>query len=1127
MSMSPDASIQPEPDSWLNRPVFNQKKITVELVIFFLIVGLGIVSRFYDLGSRVMSHDENTHVYYSWRLYTGEGFMHDPLMHGTFLFHVVAASYFMFGDNDFTAKIPSVLCSILTIIMMWKYRRYLGKAGAGVAAVLFLISPYMLFYGRYVRNEAYVALFSVVSLWAILRYLETGQAKYTYWLSVSLVLHFTAKETSFIFAAQALLFLFFYQIFQLVRKTWQKPEKQNYFVILFLAGILLLSIAGSVWLITKPAGADAVAGTATLSEPGDVTEALPATGPGAAVISIGLLGIISILGSMVYLITGYTWKALKEERAFSLLLLIGTMVLPMLSAFPVRMMGWDIPTNASEVAAINSTTIFQIGVFLVPFFLISVVIGLFWNPRLWSVNAAIWYAIFTVLYTTVFTHGAGFLTGMVGSLGYWLEQQAVNRGSQPWYYYGLIQIPVYEFLPALGCVLAAALLIFRKFRTPKQAVNETDQRHQDVPTIALLGFWILTALFAYSYAGEKMPWLTVHIVLPMILLAGWAINQVIERTDWRVFTQKNNWLALVVLILCLVSFGASLSALFGSNPPFQGKDLGQIQATSTFLLSFIMFLGSGILSTYLFRNWKGRQVLFITTLTVFAFLSILTVHTAIQASYINYDNANELLVYAHSAGGVKDALKQIEDISYRTTNGLDMVVAYDNETSYPYYWYLRDYPNARYFGDQPSRSLRDAVAILVGDTNYQKIEPVVRNEYVAFDYIRLWWPNEDYKGLTWQRIWDALRDSKMREALFQIWLNRDYTLYGEATGKDMRLVNWTPSVRMRLYLRKDVVSKLWDYGVGPVAEETTVDPYEGKGISLAADRMIGSFGVQPGQFNRPRGIAVAPDGTLYVADTDNHRIQHLTPQGKVLQTWGQYGDIATGAAPGGTFNQPWGIAVGADGSVYVADVWNHRVQKFTANGDFVSMWGAFGQAESLTAFWGPRDIAIDSQGRLFVTDTGNKRVVVFDANGQSLFQFGSAGMGEGEFDEPVGIAIDQKDNVYIADTWNQRVQVFSPDGADSFTFARQWDISGWVGQSLDNKPYMDVDDQGHVFLTDPEGLRILEFTSEGEFTRFWGDIGTEADGFGLVGALAVDDDGSLWVTDSGNHRIMHFVLPAK
>ncbi len=195
-----------------------------------------------------MSHDENSHVYYSWRLYRGEGFAHDPLMHGPLQFHMVALSYFMFGDNDFTARIPAALFSIATVLFMWNYRRYLGRSGALIAGLLMLISPYMLYYGRYVRNEAYVALLGVATIWAVLRYFETGKSRYLYWLTIATVLHFTAKETAFIYTAQILIFLVFYFVYRVLKNSWQQPKYQRFFLLTLLLGFLFLAGSGIAFL---------------------------------------------------------------------------------------------------------------------------------------------------------------------------------------------------------------------------------------------------------------------------------------------------------------------------------------------------------------------------------------------------------------------------------------------------------------------------------------------------------------------------------------------------------------------------------------------------------------------------------------------------------------------------------------------------------------------------------------------------------------------------------------------------------------------------------------------------------------------------------------------------------------
>ena len=1178
-----------EKQNWLERPIHSAlPNITNEIVIFATVILLAVITRFYDLGSRVMSHDESLHTYFSWLLYRGQGYEHSPMMHGPFQFHFVALTYFLFGASDFTSRIPTALFSVAIVWMVWHWRRYLGKWGALIASFLMVISPYMLYYGRYVRNESFVGFSGVVMLYAMLRHLEVGGKKYLFLLAGALALHFTTKETSFIYAAQALIYLAIYFIAQVTRRPWKDAEKEyRSFIIALVVTVLLAGAAVGYGLYTRDAGIISETETALPSDPS--ATASPLTPPEAATISptliLAVAALIAIIVAAVFLIRGYTWERVRNERTFDLLMVTGTIVLPMLSPFAIkgleRWLKVTIPTTAPEVQALsgNITSILAIAGILVVMFIISAVAGLLWNKEKWWKIALIFWIPFTILYTTVFTNSDGFFTGTIGSLGYWIVQQGVSRGSQPWYYYLLVQIPIYEFLPAIGLIFAIILGLKRKIKSTinieedvvdnnDEVINlleaeETDTEEKNFQnTFSLLVFWSIMTIATLSYAGERMPWLTLHMAWPMILITGWALGYVIDTTNWEKLKKQHIPLTLAALTVFVVSVMGMILALGGSTPPFQGKELAQLQATSAFLLPTIITILSAVGVTYFLREWTFREIRHVFILIFFAFLAVLTSRAAFRASYINYDQATEFLVYAHGATGIKEIMQQAEEISKRTTDGMGVAIAYDASApntgvSWPFVWYLRDFTNQRSF-DQPTRSLRDSVVIIVDEKNFDKIEPAIGPGYYRVDYIRMWWPMQDYFGLVFDR--DAsqpfpedyackgalsflkLRKSKdytsfcegftnpqIRAGLIQIWLNRDYTLYAQAKGRsNPTLATWDPAAKMRLYIRQDVASQIWNYGISPAPAASIEDPTEGKYIQLAADLILNAVQQDQIPLNAPRSLAFAKDGTFYVADSRNHRVLHLDTDGNILHEWGTFADGAGIPVADGTFNEPWGIAVGPDGSVYVTDTWNHRIEKFTSTGRYLTAWGTFGQGETPESFYGPRGLAIDAEGRVYVTDTGNKRVAVFDANGKFITQFGSAGLEPGQFDEPVGIAIDKNGTVYVVDTWNQRVQTFTPmetDGSLTFVPDKQWDVYGWFGQSLDNKPFITVNDELHVFITDPDGYRIMEFDPNGLLIRTWGDFGDTESSFGLASGIAMDNEGHVWVTDSVNNRVMRFILP--
>jgi len=149
---------------------------------------------------------------------------------------------------------------------------------------------------------------------------------------------------------------------------------------------------------------------------------------------------------------------------------------------------------------------------------------------------------------------------------------------------------------------------------------------------------------------------------------------------------------------------------------------------------------------------------------------------------------------------------------------------------------------------------------------------------------------------------------------------------------------------------------------------------------------------------------------------------------------------------------------------------------------------------------------------------------VFDSKDNYVTQFGAPGMETGELEEPVGIALDDNGLVYITDTWNQRIQVFSPDPSGMiFTSGKSWEVSAWFGQSLENKPFIAVDKKQNVFISDPEGCRVIEFSSSGVALRTWGDCGFGENQFSLPVGLAFDKSGGLWISDAGeNNRLLHF-----
>ncbi|MCX6355726.1 MAG: TIGR03663 family protein [Candidatus Aureabacteria bacterium] len=705
------------------------------------------------------------------------------------------------------------------------------------------------------------------------------------------------------------------------------------------------------------------------------------------------------------------------------------------------------------------------------------------------ISLAIFFGVFYLFFTSFFQNPGGFVDGLYRkSLGYWVHQDKIQRIKDVFTYFCPLAI-VYE-LPLLVILFAGLVALLKTSRLSRNILLVSSVIgiplmlfwHQTLPADpwdtkfhmtntlhivfavyifvimftavchyleegrrfpAFLAYWSMSSALIYSYAGEKVPWLLMHILMPLVLWVSLFMDEFLRSERFRRH-------ANAYVVLCMI----------------------------------------GIL---------------------------LYLQASLRLCFINEANPVERMVYTQTSVDIKECLKEIAEYAAQTGKGENFAIGVQGESSWPFTWYLRDYKN--WF--HPGSITNTQKAVVAVDWEKRK------------DYGNILEPNyiEKRRKL---RVWWIPDPASTLKNPVAAWLK--YYFFRETWNPTKRKGWWSEnpdpagSQDIAFYVRKDLVGEKMGAvqeikeGEGtPKLKPIVPEKYEIIGQVKPA-LIFGERGSAPGRFDEPRGICADGEGSIYVADTKNHRWQKFDKEGKPLLSVGAQGK---GEAQ---FEQPTGIAVDQEGNVYVSDTWNHRIQKFDATGKFVFQWGG------PEVFWAPKGLAFDSAGNLYVADTGRHRIQKFSREGKSLLLWGSeeqrVGEKPGEFGEPVGVAIDpngiiapadkekkQKEVrgevVYVTDTANKRVQKFDLNGK----FLGMFGVLGW--EEFYTEPFVAVDAKSRVWVTDSRNNRIQIFDSSGTLLGLWSGKGFKPGDFNIPIGIAIRG-GRVYIADTQNHRVQAF-----
>ena len=703
---------------------------TFEQWLWFAVIALATALRFWQLGAKPLHHDESMHAYFS-LIFAQDpsSYAYDPLLHGPFQFHAEGTMFALLlglqhifaagavGNpwiNDTSARFVPALFGVGIVALPYGLRRELGRAGALIAAFLLAVSPSFVYFSRFLREDIYFNFFMFAMVVAAIRFAHERTLKRFVYLTIATVLAYATFEGFFLTIAVFVGFL-------ALVLAWEVsgglagilPEALTERERLFFSRALVFALLGGLASALGVVALHQLNSLSAYINNNPVTSATQVENLENNTVNIllyaSILIALLVIGAFIWQMYQEDTRALADQQTDEFMWPedeAGSRVY--YQARPTSPLARKLTAAEGKLNALRGRVDPERQPFL------ALVLNISWVQ--WFIAFVVAWAVFAALFFIVpggvgasctsigecFQKGIG--KGIWQGLYYWLEQQKVARGGQPFYYY-LLLMPLYE---QLAIVFGVAGIVYSFVRPNRFRL--------------FLVFWFAGSLGLYSWAGEKMPWLSIHILLPLMLLAAVSLN----------------WVAQQCYTLARRLRDARRTG------QAERVDGGEAMGSQLGVPAWMRAATNG---------WRPRVAL--VSAVGALLLLIPMVHSMMTLAYTDPANGPlEMLVYVQTTNDVDLVMAKIKRADQALYGGKHLLrIGVGAGEEWPFYWYLRDYTNTMFgYTSNDPRPVDVIIMYPAYDQNHNDAQtfmaaPAHKGQYTMKQYkLRSWW-DESYKPL--------------------------------------------------------------------------------------------------------------------------------------------------------------------------------------------------------------------------------------------------------------------------------------------------------------------------------------------------------------------------------------------